>query len=75
MVESNLVTAEYIQAIRGKDYLLVHTTVRKYFNVNLEKISGAKVNGYWYNPRNGETKNPAFVNNISQQIFKAPSSV
>lgn len=54
--ENNLAAAERIQATRGKDYIFVYTAAGQPFTVNPGKISGSQLNGYWYNPRNGELK-------------------
>ena len=74
IVENDLPAAERIQATRGNDYLFVYTTAGKPFTVNPGKISGSKLNVYWYNPRNGETTKPALVNNKGQQKFSPPTS-
>lgn len=73
IVENDLAAAERIQATRGNDYLFVYSAAGKSFTVNLGKISGSKVNAYWYNPRNGETTKPELVNNKGQQKFSPPT--
>ena len=52
--EKNTVAAERVQATRGDDYLMVYSTAGKPFTVNMGKIKGAAVKGFWYNPRKGE---------------------
>jgi hypothetical protein len=74
IVEHELGTAERIQATRGKDYAFIYTAAGKSFTVNLGKISGAKLNASWYNPRNGELKKADQVTNKGQQKFTPPSS-
>ena len=41
-------------ATRGKDYLLVYNYTARPMQIDLSKISGAKKNCWWYNPKNGE---------------------
>ena len=65
---------ERIQATRGNDYLFIYTAAGKPFTVNPGKISGSKLNVYWYNPRNGETTKPELINNKGQQKFTPPTS-
>jgi hypothetical protein len=53
LVAAPLDGAERIQAIRGPDHAFVYTASGMAFTVNLGRISGAQVNAWWYNPRNG----------------------
>ena len=45
-----------LQATRGKDYLFVYNTQGKPVTVNMGRISGKEVMAFWYNPKNGESK-------------------
>ena len=74
VVENNLAPGERIQATRGKDYLFVYTAAGRSFTVMLGKISGKFLNVYWFNPRNGELKADARVENSGTKIFKPPTS-
>ncbi|MDQ6814899.1 MAG: glycoside hydrolase family 140 protein [Bacteroidota bacterium] len=62
-----------IQATRGKEYLFVYTTEGKPITVNMGKISGKEVKAFWYNPKNGESKDIGRFPNTGQQMF-TPSS-
>ena len=62
-----------IQATRGKDYLFVYSATGKKFTVNMGKISGNQVNGYWYDPRKGTTKAVGTFNNTGTREFIPPS--
>lgn len=44
------------------------------FILHMGKISGSEVNVFWYNPKNGETKEAGRFPNKGQQDFVAPSS-
>lgn len=72
--EQNTAAAERIQATRGNDYLMVYSTAGKAFTVNMGKIKGRQVKGYWYNPRNGEKNTIAAITNINSKKFTPPSS-
>ena len=74
IIENNLPAAERIQATRGNDYAFIYTAAGKSFTVNLGKISGAKLNVSWFNPRNGEMKKSEQVNNKGQKKFTPPSA-
>jgi len=63
-----------IQATRGKDYLFVYSTQGKPITVNMGKISGEKVNAFWYNPKNGESKDNGQFDNTGQQTFTPPTT-
>ncbi len=41
-------------ATRGNDYLLVYNYTARPMQVDLSKISGARKNCWWFNPKNGE---------------------
>jgi len=43
-------------ATRGNDYLLVYNYSGRPMQIDLSKISGAKKNCWWFNPKNGETQ-------------------
>ena len=45
---------DYVIATRGKGYLFVYTYTGRDFEINLGKISGEKVQAWWYNPRDGK---------------------
>lgn len=62
-----------IQATRGKDYLFVYTTSGRPFTVNMGKISGKQVKGYWYDPHEGTTKAIGTFPNQGTQAFTPPA--
>ena len=74
VVENNEAAAERIQATRGKDYAFIYAATGKPFTVVLGKISGAKLNAAWYNPRKGETIKSDAINNTGKQKFNPPST-
>ncbi len=69
IAENNYAPAERVQATRGNDYLFVYTCAGKPFTVNLTKITGKTLEGFWYNPRNGKTTSVAAIENKGSQKF------
>jgi hypothetical protein len=74
IVENASVAYERIQATRGNDYLFVYSAFGKPFTVNMGKISGSQVLAYWFNPRNGETKELGEFSNTGTKVFTPPTT-
>jgi len=72
--EKNMAAAERIQATRGDDYLMVYSTAGKPFTLNLQKIKGASLKGFWYNPRTGEQTVIDAIANTGSKKFTSPTS-
>jgi hypothetical protein len=67
-------STERIQAIRGKDFLMVYSAAGLPFQLNKGKISGRELNGYWFNPRDGSKKPLKAITNSGEQTMKPPTS-
>lgn len=63
---------DYIAATRGKDYAFVYTWNGRNFKINMGKINGEYVRGYWYNPRNGNTQLIGKFKNTGVKEFDPP---
>ena len=74
LIKDALGANDRIQATRGKDYLFVYSSQGKAVTVNMGKISGKEVMVFWYNPKNGESKDAGRSNNTGQQTFTPPTS-
>jgi hypothetical protein len=74
LVSQMLNAHDRIQATRGKDYIFIYTTQGKPVTINMGKISGKEVRAFWYNPKNGETKEIGRSQNSGQQQFNPPTS-
>jgi hypothetical protein len=59
-------------ATKGKDYLFVYDYTGREFSINLGKITGEKVNAWWYNPRNGSLQFIDRYENLGIQQFAPP---
>ncbi len=62
----------YLAATRGKDYAFVYTYNGRDIKVNMGKISGAKVNASWYDPRNGSVQEIGTFSNKGVVNFNPP---
>lgn len=74
LIKNAMGANDRIQATRGKDYLFVYSTQGKPVTVNMGKISGREVIAFWYNPKNGESKDDGRYLNTGQQVFTPPTS-
>ncbi|MFA6088008.1 glycoside hydrolase family 140 protein [Mucilaginibacter sp.] len=74
ILESNNTPAERIQATRGDGYIFVYTAQGKPFTVIAGKIKATNLNAYWYDPRNGKTKDAGIVSNTKNNKFNPPKN-
>lgn len=74
IIENNNAAYERIQATRGNDYVFIYSALGKGFTVNMEKISGSQVIGYWFNPKNGQVQEIGSFENQGIRQFTPPSS-
>ena len=53
----SLLGTEHIQATISQDgsYAFIYSAAGRPFTVDMNKLSGDKLNGFWYNPRNGKS--------------------
>lgn len=72
IVENNLPAAERIQATRGTDYLFVYSAAGNPFTVNMGKIAGTSLKGYWFDPKTGETQAISQFQNQGSKKFSPP---
>lgn len=73
VLENNLSAYERIQATRGNDYLFVYSALGKVITLNLGKITGSQVVGYWFNPKNGDVKDLGTFENKGTKQFNPPT--
>jgi hypothetical protein len=67
--------AERIQATRGKDYAFIYSAYGRPIIIKPGKISGSKLNAYWYDPRTGKSKLIGSFGNNKQLNFIPPLPV
>ena len=67
--------AERIQATRGKDYAFIYSAYGRPIIIKPGKISGIKLNAYWYDPRTGKSKLIGNFLNNKQLTFVPPLPV
>jgi hypothetical protein len=73
ILAENFAGFDHLQATRGKDYLFVYSQLGKPFTLNMGKISGKRLKGYWYNPRNGKALTAGNFANQQTQKFTPPT--
>lgn len=74
VVENTNAAYERIQATRGNDYIFVYSAAGKTFTVNLGKVSGSQLVGYWFSPKNGQVKEIGTFENRGTKQFNPPTS-
>lgn len=55
------------------DFLMVYIPYGKKTTVHLEKLTAAKLRGWWFNPRDGRTVSLGDFDNTGNKVFKATS--
>lgn len=65
--------ADRIAATRGDGYLFVYSAQGRPFTVNMGKISGEKLKGWWFNPRSGTSREAGVYPNTGTREFSCPS--
>ncbi len=64
--------AGHQRALRGRDYAMFYTPTRRALEVQLGRISGAKLNASWFNPRTGEVARIGEIANRERHTFEPP---
>ena len=63
---------DFVIATRGKNYTFIYTYTGREFEAALGKISGDKINAYWYNPRDGKSQFLGNFENTGTRTFDPP---
>jgi hypothetical protein len=63
---------DHIQATRGEDYLFVYIPTGRNFQINMGKISGTEVKGWWYDTRDGSAEEIGTFDNEGTREFDPP---
>ena len=56
-----------------RTYLMVYVPVGRKFEVNTTVINGKKLTGWWYNPRNGQSKRIGSIEHADRVSFISPN--
>lgn len=56
-----------------RTYLMVYAPVGRKFEVNTTVINGKKLTGWWYNPRNGQSKKIGSIEHAERVSFISPN--
>ncbi len=65
---------DYVIATRGKSYLLAYTYTGREFQIRMGVISGRRVRGYWYSPRDGSRRPLGVFPNQGVRRFTPPGT-
>jgi len=70
-----VVAGERVRATRGDGYAFVYVPTGKPVTVALGKISGEKVDAWWFDPRDGTAHAIEIVSNQGTREFTPPSEL
>lgn len=73
IVVDPLDNADRIVATRGDGYLFVYSAQGRKFSLQMGKISGTRLKGYWFNPRSGSALAIDAVENSGTKEFSPPA--
>jgi hypothetical protein len=73
LIVDELTAADRIAATHGEDYLFVYSGQGRRFSLSLGRISGARLSGFWYNPRTGSASAIEPLDNKGIREFVPPS--
>ncbi|MFP4090845.1 MAG: glycoside hydrolase family 140 protein [Cyclobacteriaceae bacterium] len=62
-----------IQAARGEDFLMVYLQAHEQVEVDPRRISGRKINVWWFDPRTGDCVNIGKYRNNQTYTFRTPN--
>jgi len=65
----------HVVATCGNDYAFVYTYNAKPFTLFMNKISGKKLNAYWYDPRSGKNTFIGKIDNNGTHAFNPPGKI
>lgn len=65
---------DYVIASRGSDYLFAYAYTGRPFKIRMGGISGGRVRGWWFNPRDGKTQQIGVFENKGEREFVPPGA-
>lgn len=65
---------DYLIATRGNSYAFVYTYTGRPFEVQMSRVSGAKVRAWWFDPRDGSAKEVGTLSNKGTHRFTPPGN-
>ncbi len=64
---------KHIAAARGSDFMIIYLPQHQSVEVNAQKISGKKINAWWFDPRTGDSVNLGKFRNNQNYTFRTPA--
>lgn len=76
IVGENKKDGSHLAATRGQngEYAFIYTPIGAPFTINLSKLSGEKLSGFWFDPRTGNSTPIAAFARAAQKQFTPPTS-
>ena len=74
VVEGSGTRHAFVIATRGRDYEFIYTYTGAPFVVRLGTLSGSRLNGWWYNPRDGRAQPAGSFANEGTRRFVPPGT-
>jgi len=72
LVVSSKGETNFVAAARGSDFLMVYVPAHESVEVNPQKISGKKINVWWFDPRTGDSVSLGKYKNNRNYTFRTP---
>ncbi len=66
--------ADYIASARGEDFAFIYLSTGQNITINLGKVTGSEVRGWWYDPRTGKAIHIGKFGNSGTKAFDAPGT-
>ncbi|MCU0786394.1 MAG: glycoside hydrolase family 140 protein, partial [Verrucomicrobia bacterium] len=63
---------DHVAALRGDGYALIYTPTGRPFRVNLDKLTGKQVKGWWFDPRTGQSRVVGHFPRVGEREFTPP---
>jgi len=73
LVVNELEGADHLSATRGDGYAFIYSAQGRKFTVRMDKLPGARVQAWWYNPRDGASTDAGAFDNTGTHDFTCPS--
>lgn len=71
-VVNNGTRYDYVVVTRGRQYLMAYTYTGRSFRLRMGKITGTRLNVWWYDPRTGTARQAGSARNTGEWEFDPP---
>lgn len=74
LINNSFNDKSHVQAARGDGFMIVYLPENESIDITMGKISGRKINAWWFDPRTGDYVNIGKVRNNGSYTFKTPNA-